>query len=412
MRTGTNNWTLPAVHMAALLLLATGSGLADGKGHGYRGGDPRYFDPESIVTLGGVLTEATGNWAPRGHGNHTGGGMSFRFEADSREIFEIMLAPDWFLEEAGISLTPGEQITVTGSVVDKYDNGDHHVGGDSHEVGHRGGGMMGDDEHPYLIATRLAVDGLTLTVRDDEGYPAWRGGPDWMGHQWFDPDADATMTGTLGDLLGMWSATGQGNHTGNGMHYVFESSSGESYYAMLGPWWFMKGQGVAMKSGKEIEIRGSVVAPYWANHADRRFFVAREVHVGEKTIQLRDHWGYPLWHGTGWHYSSPDWLPGNMHTITGDVVKVRRKTHGRFLDKGYEVVIRSEGQLLAVFVAPNWDVNHLGLKLKRGNRISVRGSQSREPGQDHLVVQYLDFEGERWHFRGRKGAPRWVHGAK
>ena len=400
----------------ALVLLASGAGLADGGGHGYHDGDPMYFDPDSIVTLEGNLTGSTGSWEPRGHGNHTGGGMSFEFEADNGEVFELMLSPVWFLEENGIALSPGERITVTGSVVDEYDNGDHHGSdgghGNGHGDGHGGNGMMDDHEHPYLVATALRVDGETTLLRDEEGYPLWRGGPGWMGHTWYDPSSEASLTGSLSEILGLWSVWGHGNHTGNGMHYVFDSSSGESFYAMVGPWWFMRAQGVSLYDGRDVEIVGSIVAPYWARYGDKRFVIAREVRVGSKTVQLRDDWGYPLWHGTGWHYSSPNWAAGEMLTMTGEVVKVRRRSHGRFLDKGFEAVVLHEGEHYTLFIAPNWDVNHLGMDLGKGDLISARGPLVRESGKYRMAIQYLDVGGRRWRFRKSSGSPLWVRGAK
>ena len=64
--------------------------------------------------------------------------------------------------------------------------------------------MMGGEDG-YLIATRIEADGVTLHIRDEEGYPRWRGGPDWAGHRWFDPDDMTTITGTLSELQGLWS---------------------------------------------------------------------------------------------------------------------------------------------------------------------------------------------------------------
>lgn len=394
-------------------------------GHGYQGGGPMYFDPSNMVTLSGRLTQEAGNWNVRGHGNHTGGGMDFEFETDRGEEVELMIAPAWFLEENGIFLKQGDQITITGSLIEEYDHGNHHGGAQSHAgaqshsggQGHDGdqghdGGMMGDGEHPYLIATRIQADGVTLDLREDEGYPLWRGGPGWAGHRWFEPDGITTMTGTLDELQGFWSAWGQGNHTGNGMHYTFDSDTGEPFYAMLGPWWFMRGQGLTPADGKRVELRGSVVDAYWSKYKDRRFFVPTQITIGGKTALLRDDWGYPLWHGTGWHYTSPKWKTSSMTTLPGEIVKIQRKKNGRFLDKGYEVVMQSQGQNYRLFVAPVWDVKHMGLKLHIGDQVTARGSMGTDASRQKMVVQYLDAKGQRWNFRRSNGKPLWVQGDK
>lgn len=385
-----------------------------------------YFDPDNMVSMSGTIEQGFGEWQIRGHGNHTGGGMGFEFKSQNGDEFELMMAPAWFLEQNGISLSNGERITAVGSVVSEYDNGKHHAGGSSHGgsnnggSGHGGpnhggsghGGGTSSGEYGYLIVTRLEADGLTLRLRDEEGYPLWRGGSDWAGHRWFDPDGITTVTGTLNELQGLWSSWGHGNHTGNSMHYIFDSDGGESYYAMVGPLWFMQGQGVRPADGRRVELRGSIVDAYWSKYRDRRFFVVTEIKIGNKTAQLRDDWGYPLWHGTGWHYYCPDWTRTSIQTLNGEVVGSGRRKHGSFLDKGYELALHSGGQGYTLFVSPYWDVKRLGLKLRVGDVIRVRGSMvSGEQGRE-MVVQYLEVDGDRWHFRDSKGKPKWIKGAK
>ena len=115
---------------------------------------------------------------------------------------------------------------------------------------------------------------------------------------YFDPSTIATFSGTLTDETGHWNVRGHCNHTGNGLHFILESDTGESFYAMLGPWWFMAGQGVRPVDGRRIEIHGSVVSLFWSSSDDRRFVIATEITIGAKTAFFRDEWGYPLWHGT------------------------------------------------------------------------------------------------------------------
>ncbi|MBT8247824.1 MAG: hypothetical protein KJN73_08400, partial [Acidimicrobiia bacterium] len=101
----------------------------NGPGHGFQDGMGMYFDPATVTTVSGVLQDNFGDWEVRGHGNHTGGGMAFAFESEAGDAYDLMLAPDWFLEEAGITLETGQRITVTGSVVKAYDDGRHGHGG-------------------------------------------------------------------------------------------------------------------------------------------------------------------------------------------------------------------------------------------------------------------------------------------
>ncbi|NNE47723.1 MAG: hypothetical protein HKN37_13800 [Rhodothermales bacterium] len=399
------------VALVAVLTIGTPIHAHGGGGHGFQGGMGMFFDPTTVTTLSGSLGGAFGDWQVRGHGNHTGGGMGFDFEADDGSFYNVMLAPDWFLEESGVSLEDGVRVTLTGSVVETYDNGRNGHGGQGGHGGH--GGMGGhNDAEAYVIVTVLSVNGVTVQLRDDDGYPLWRGGPGWDGHRWFDPDAITNVNGTLREELGMWSSWGHGNHTGNSMHHLLESDSGETFYAMLGPSWFLEGQGIRLTTGQKVKIKGSIVDSYWSGYDDHRYVVATEITVGGKTAQLRDEWGYPLWHGTGWHYYSPDWNQGTRTRIQGTVRKVRRRTHGQFLDKGYELLVEADGVRHIVFVAPNWDVKHLGLKIRKGQEIKVAGSFINSQSRPEMVARYLVAEGKRWRFRTKTGSPLWVVGAK
>jgi len=167
--------TVFVVAVAGASFVAEGVMGHGGGGHGYMGGSGMYFDPNSIQTLSGELIEVFDDWEMWGHGNHTGGGMHFEFRADSGKVYELMLAPDWYLEEKGISLSVGDHITVTGSVLEPYGTG--FMGG------HMGGGHSNDED--YLIATSLTADGKTVQLRDKDGYPVWRGGGMWGGQPWF-----------------------------------------------------------------------------------------------------------------------------------------------------------------------------------------------------------------------------------
>jgi len=402
------------VPLVVVLLLVTAPAVVFGQG-GHGGGQyghQMYFDPDNIVVLSGPLTLSTGDWDPWGHGNHTGGGMAFEMALGGGEVVELMLAPAWYLEENGIVLVNGEQVTVTGSRVPPYDGGRHHGGGGGHGGGHGGGGMMGGDgDNDYVIVTVLEADDVVLPLRDDDGYPFWRGGDDWAGHSWFDPDTVTTMNGTLNELLGTWSAWGHGNHTGNGMHYTFASDGGEPFYAMLGPAWYLESQGVTLQDGDRVELTGSIVDSYWSQYDDQRFLIATQITVDGKTVQLRDEWGYPLWHGTGWFYYSPEWTSSNVAEISGVVKQIRRKRHGRLLDRGYEIVLRAGGRKHTLFVAPDWAVNWAGMKLRRGDQITARGSVSTS-GKRQMVVQHIETSGTRWRFRTPAGIPRWVNGAR
>ena len=400
-----------------------------------------YFDPTALITLSGELVGTGDRWEMWGHGNFTGGGVHFVLGADDGESYDLMLGPEWFLADQGLVLDEGERVTVTGSVVEPYGEqpwmGGHHGAGapSHHGGGPHGGGDPGDGPGPgpgpapaeaehFLVVTRVESGGLTVDLRDDRGYPLWSGGPGvgmgtGMG-PWFDPDSMVHLRGSLNDGLGFWSPWGFGNHTGGGMHSLFTAETGETFYAMLAPWWYLDREGVALESGQSVEITGSVVDSYWAGHDDHRYLIATELEIGGARIPLRDADGYPLWHGTGWHYYAPDYDPASEVTVAGTAERSRSISYGGPRDHGYQATFFTARGALGegapgrhlLFIAPRWYVESQGFALRRGERIEVTGSRVRDFGnRPALVVRRIRIGGETWTFRDEEGDPEWMHGA-
>lgn len=369
---------------------------AQGAGHGAHHG--HYFDPTTITTLAGELEAPAGEWRLSGHGNHTGGGLHFVLAADDGESYELMLGPAWFVEDNGLALAAGDRVTVTGSIVPPYTG--------------RPCGGCGAAAGDFLIATVLVADGVTLELRDDEGYPVWRDGPGGNGPMWFDADSVVTLQGTLTQELGFWSTWGAGNHTGSGMHYLFESSAGETFYAMLGPWWYLEDHGVELEKGLALEITGSVVDAYWPRYDDHRYLIATAVVVGDVRVELRDDDGYPLWRGTGWHYYAPAYQQASVGTFNGVVQRTQTRSYGQNLDPGYEMVFRAGGRRYVVFVAPQWYTEMRRFAVANGQQIEVRGSLVRDyRGRLAIVAREVVADGHTWRFRNARGNPTWMSGA-
>lgn len=394
-----------------------------------------YFDPSRLVTLSGELAGAGDRWEMWGHGNFTGGGLHFVLAADGGESYDLMLGPEWFLADHGLALHVGDRVTVIGSVVEPYGEqpwmgGPHGPGGaPSHHGGGPHGGGPGGGPGPgpvaaesFLIVTRIEAGGFTVALRDDRGYPLWSGGPGpgmgtGMG-PWFDPDSMLHLRGTLGDDLGFWNPWGFGNPTGGGMHFLFTAESGETFYAMLAPWWYLDREGVVLEAGRTLEITGSAVDAYWSGHDDHRYLIATEIGIGGARIPLRSADGYPLWRGTGWHYYAPHYDPGSEVTVDGTVERTRSVSYGGPRDPGYEAsffakdgVGGATGRHL-LFFAPRWYVESQGFALRTGERIEVTGSRVRDFGdRPGLVVRRIRIDGETWIFRDPEGHPVWMHGA-
>ena len=399
-----------AIAVLVVTLLPLPAALAHGGGgHGSQSGASRYFDSSRILIVSGVLADPGGDWRLWGHGNHTGGGTHFELRSDDGTEFDLMLAPDWFLADTGMVLAAGDRVTVTGSVVAPYVDQPWHQNSGS---GHGHGGQGRTDTHDFLIVTVLEAGGTMLVLRDDEGYPVWRGGPGGGITPWFDPDALVEVRGTLLRELGFWGPWGHGNQTGGGMHYLFESATGEVFYAILGPYWYLEDQGLVLEPGMTVDVIGSVVEPYWEPYSDHRFLVAAEIVAGTQTAVLRDEFGFPLWHGTGWHYYAPPYDQSAEIHLSGRVQRTQTRPYGQSLDRGYEMIVWSGDRRFLVFVAPAWHVETRHFAVRGGEWVEMRGTLVRD-FQDRLtfVAGRVTVDGQIWRFRNLRGNPVWIHGA-
>ena len=148
-----------AVLAAGLLpLLAAGQGMSHhGAGHcacphcaGLAvpgAGAGRQYDPDTVMTLRGTLTDV----AVVSRRSGRDGGVHVVLQ-NGEATHEAVLGPSWFLEREGLKLAKGDSVEVTGSLVDA-------------------------DGTDVLIAALLKKGGQTVRLRDEQGVPAWAGGP-------------------------------------------------------------------------------------------------------------------------------------------------------------------------------------------------------------------------------------------
>ncbi len=390
---------LIVVSLASLLLaistVAATDAVVSGNGNGNGRGDgsgPLYFDSSTIQTLSGTLTQQYGDWNAHGSGNYCGTGQHFEFTAGGT-AYSLILAPAWFLDDNGVSLSVGDSVTVTGSIVNAYITG---------------------YADKFIIAT--SIQGVSL--RDSDGYPLWRGGNGGngqgvgkgpLGENYYDPATVASFNGTLTESLNYWVANGNGNYTGNGMHYIFTAGSGEAFYLMVGPWRFLEDSGIELEEGLKISVTGSVVSPYFDGYTDHDYLIAQSITVDGTTVQLRDEEGYPIWRGgNALNYNAPAFNADSTGLVTGTVVSVRTRTHGKDFDPGLELRIRTnDRKRYTVYLGPQYYCENLGVAVAKGDQVRIRGSiQNRE-----CVARTLQLDGgKQFRFRDNRGNPRWISG--
>ena len=78
---------------------------------------------------------------------------------------------------------------------------------------------------------------------------------------------------------------------GQGMQLLVKTED-QTMTVHLGPSWYLDNQSFQVKSGDEIEVKGSQV-----NWAGNPVIMAAEVRQGDKVLELRDNNGIPAWSG-------------------------------------------------------------------------------------------------------------------
>lgn len=76
-----------------------------------------------------------------------------------------------------------------------------------------------------------------------------------------------------------------------GVHLVIGTEEG-TFTAMLGPYYVLQSQGYEPQEGDKVDLLGSVL-----KINDQNVIVVKTLTSGEKTIQLRDDQGFPVWRG-------------------------------------------------------------------------------------------------------------------
>lgn len=105
----------------------------------------RKFDISTLETIKGQVTDITYN-TRQTKGHWTGVHMTVKTDS---ETIPVHLGPTWYLEQQE-KIKIGDKVTITGSRI-TFDN------------------------KPALIASQIKRNQMTLKLRDENGFPVWRG---------------------------------------------------------------------------------------------------------------------------------------------------------------------------------------------------------------------------------------------
>lgn len=120
-----------------------------GAGKGPRAMGPRLYDPQTVTTVKGQV-ESVGQYAVlgrRGMRRMRYQGLVLKTEAGS---ITVHLGPPWYVGQQGFQAEVGDTLEVTGSKITR-------------------------NQQTILLASEVKWDDKSLKLRDDQGYPLWRG---------------------------------------------------------------------------------------------------------------------------------------------------------------------------------------------------------------------------------------------
>lgn len=109
---------------------------------------PQNYDVATEQTAEGTIVQVARVAMPPGRGGQMG--IHVLLQTDDADALAVHLGPAWYLDQQGPAFQKGDAVTVFGS-------------------------RVVIDDAPALIAKTVTRADSTLVLRDDQGFPMWRG---------------------------------------------------------------------------------------------------------------------------------------------------------------------------------------------------------------------------------------------
>ncbi len=131
------------------IVLSAASVFAQQRGGGWGARTPygRMYDPKTVETISGVVEKVQKITPMRGMSY----GIHLLVKTD-KESVDVHLGPAWYIEKQNVKIKKGDAVEIKGSRVT----------------------FQGK---PVVIAAEVKKGSEVLTLRDENGIPAWAGGP-------------------------------------------------------------------------------------------------------------------------------------------------------------------------------------------------------------------------------------------
>jgi len=278
--------TLILMIFVSTLLFATesfsqrGMGWRASKGWGPGGPCCMMYSPETTETISSEVVSV--DKIMRGKGTFYGVHLTVKTD---KETLPVHLGPGWYIESQDTKIEPNDKVEIKGSRI--IFNGKQAI-----------------------IAYEVKKGEEILVLRDENGFPAWRGwrlrssvkpstqqGMRWKGSGGWGPKTNygrmynpETVETVSGEVVSIEKIT-----PGKGMYYGIHltvKTDKETISIHLGPGWFIENQSITIEPEDKIEVKGSRVS-----FEGKPAIVAAEVNKGEEILVLRDENGFPAWSG-------------------------------------------------------------------------------------------------------------------
>lgn len=112
----------------------------------------------------------------------------------------------------------------------------------------------------------------------------------------------------------------------------------------------------------------------------------------------------------GWHFRSPygkQYFTGTETTLTGTVIEMGVVIPQPHMMRGTQIVIKTETGKRSIHLGPDWYIREQDIKLKQGDKITVRGMLIGEGEQAFIIAAEISKDGQTWALRDKEGLPYW-----
>lgn len=100
--------------------------------------------------------------------------------------------------------------------------------------------------------------------------------------------------------------------------------------------------------------------------------------------------------------------PATVTTVSGTIVRVALVARRGADPGGINLLLRTNRETLPVNLGPVWNLDELSINLKRGERITVRGSRIMAGGRPAIIAASVSVGASTVTLRDSTGSPAWV----